>query len=92
LLLDVKDVVSFTDYFIVCTASSSRMLNALADGIIEKTREKYRKKTRIEGKAETGWLVLDYGDIVVHLFDEELRQYYRLEDLWKEGKVLLKLQ
>ena len=68
------------------------MLNALADGVIEKTLEKHRRKGRIEGKPEAGWLVVDYGDIVVHLFDEDLRRYYKLEELWKDGKVLLRLQ
>ncbi len=92
LLLDIKEVVSFTDYFVICTASSNRMLHALADGVIEKTLAKYKKKGRIEGKPDSGWLVVDYGDIVVHLFDEDLRHYYKLEELWKDGKVLLRLQ
>ncbi len=92
LLLDLKEITSFTDYFVICTGTSSRMLKALADGVIEKSREDYKKKAHIEGDADSGWLVLDYGDVVVHLFDEELRQYYKLEELWKEGKVLLRVQ
>jgi ribosome-associated protein len=92
LLLDIKENASFTDYFIICTATSNRMLNALADGVIEKTRQEHKRKGRIEGKPEAGWLVVDYGDIVVHLFDEDLRQYYKLEELWKDGKVLLRVQ
>jgi len=92
LLLDIKKLTSFTDYFIICTATSSRMLNALVDGVTEKTHAKHKKKGRIEGSPEAGWMVVDYGDIVVHLFDEELRQYYRLEELWKDGKVLLRVQ
>lgn len=92
LLLDVKGIASFTDYFIICTATSSRMLNALAEGVVEKTRITYKRKGRIEGKSQGGWLVVDYGEIVVHLFDEELRQYYDLEELWDEGKVILRVQ
>jgi len=68
------------------------MLKALADGIMEKTRLDHNKKGHIEGNSDSGWLVVDYGDIVVHLFDEELRRYYKLEDLWKDGKILLRLQ
>lgn len=83
---------AFTDYFVICTASSSRMLNALADGVVEKTRVEHQKKGRIQGNPDSGWLVVDYGDVVVHLFDEELRNYYKLEDLWKEGKILLRMQ
>jgi ribosome-associated protein len=92
LLLDIKELASFTDYFVICTATSSRMLNALADGVMEKTRLDHNKKGHIEGNAESGWLVVDYGDIVIHLFDEELRHYYKLEELWKDGKVLLRVQ
>jgi ribosome-associated protein len=92
ILLDLKGIVSFTDFFIICTASSSRMLNALADGVVEKTRLSHKKKGRIEGTPDAGWMIVDYGDIVVHLFDDELRNYYNLEELWDEGKVLLRIQ
>jgi ribosome-associated protein len=92
LLMDIKELVSFTDYFIICTATSSRMLNALADGVVEKTRLDHKRKGRIEGSPDAGWMVVDYGDIVVHLFDDELRRYYKLEELWKDGKILLRVQ
>ncbi len=90
--MDIKDLATFTDYFVICTATSSRMLDALADGVLEKTRLEHNKKGHIEGSPDSGWLVLDYGDIVVHLFDEELRRYYKLEELWKDGKILLRMQ
>lgn len=92
LLLDVKGVVSFTDYFIICTATSNRMLNALADGVLEKARLDHKKKGRLEGMPDSGWMIIDFGDIVVHIFDQDLRHYYRLEELWDEGRVLLKVQ
>ena len=91
-LLDVQKVASFTDYFVICTASSSRMLNALADGVLGKVRETHTKKGRLQGTPEAGWMVIDYGDIVVHLLDEELRGYYKLEELWRDGKLLLRVQ
>jgi ribosome-associated protein len=92
ILMDVKEVVSFTDYLIICTATSNRMLNALADGVVERSRLDHQKKGRIVGSMDSGWMIVDYGDIVVHLFDADLRQYYRLEELWDEGKVLLRVQ
>jgi ribosome-associated protein len=92
ILLDLKGIASFTDYFIICTATSNRMLNALADGVVEKTRLEHSKKGRIIGTPDAGWMIVDYGDIVVHLFDADLRRYYLLEELWDEGKVLLRLQ
>jgi ribosome-associated protein len=85
-------VASFTDYFVIGTASSSRMLNALVDAVMEKVRLQHTKKGRIQGTPEAGWMVIDYGDIVVHLLDEELRAYYNLEELWRDGKLLLRVQ
>lgn len=90
--MDVHEVTTLTDYFIICTGSSTRMLNALADGANEKTRLNHGRKSRVEGNPETGWIVLDYGDVVVHIFDQELRKYYQLEELWRGGKILLRVQ
>lgn len=91
-MLDLKDIASFTDYFVLCNGTSDRMLDALADTVLESTRKQYKKKGRKEGEARDGWLVVDYGDVVVHLFSPDQRDYYQLEELWNEGKVLLKLQ
>ena len=68
------------------------MLDALAKGVLEATKKDYKKKGRIDGKAMEGWLVMDYGDVVVHLFSPDMREYYDLEGLWNDGKVLLKVQ
>jgi len=77
---------------VICTGTSDRMLNALADAVVEKTRQEYKRKNRIEGSPAGGWLVLDYGSVIVHLFAPDVRDYYRLEELWGEGKVLLRVQ
>ena len=92
MLLDIKDIASFTDYFVICNGTSDRMLDALAKGVMEALKKKTKKKSRVEGKSPDGWLVLDYGDVVVHLFSPDQRDYYQLEELWDEGKVLLRLQ
>lgn len=68
------------------------MLNALADEVLEMARETYKLKGRVEGRPEDGWILVDYGDVVVHLFSPDRREYYRLEELWAKGKVLLRLQ
>jgi ribosome-associated protein len=68
------------------------MLDALADSVIEGTQKAHRKKGRKEGLARDGWLVVDYGDVVVHLFSPDQREYYGLEELWNAGKVLLRVQ
>lgn len=92
LLIDIKEIASFTDYFVLCTGTSDRMLDALADAVQKTTRGKRRRKGRIEGEARDGWLVVDFGDVVVHLFSPDQREYYRLEELWQDGKVLLRVQ
>lgn len=67
-------------------------MGALAEAVREKVHNEFKKKCRPQGSPEAGWIVLDYGDVVVHLFDEELRRYYNLEELWKEGKTVLRVQ
>lgn len=68
------------------------MLDALADATLESVQKKYRKKGRKQGEAREGWIVVDYGDVVVHLFSSDQRDYYNLEELWVDGKVLLRVQ
>jgi ribosome-associated protein len=92
LFLDLREIATFTDYFILCTATSSRMILALADAVIEQVRKKHERKGALEGKGESGWLVIDYGDLVLHLFNSKTRRYYRLEELWKDGKTILRVQ
>ena len=92
LLLDVTDIASFADYFIICTGTSDRMLDALAKTIKEEVKKEYKINSIPEGNSQYGWVLLDLGDVIVHFFSEEQRNYYRLEELWQEGKVLVKLQ
>jgi ribosome-associated protein len=90
--MDLQNIASFTDYFVICTGSSDRMLNALADGAIDAARIKHRIKGRPQGDASAGWVVVDFGNVILHVFADEQRAYYNLEELWREGKTLLKLQ
>lgn len=92
LLIDIKEIASFTDYFVLCTGTSDRMLDALARSVLEATKGRHKKRSRIEGEARDGWLVVDFGDVVVHLFSPDQRAHYRLEELWQEGKILLRVQ
>ncbi|GAP22853.1 iojap-like ribosome-associated protein [Leptolinea tardivitalis] len=68
------------------------MLTALAESLERAARTEFSLHSRIEGNADDGWILIDMGDIVVHLFDPDQRRYYSLEDLWSNGKVLLKIQ
>ena len=90
--MDLQKVASFTDYFVICNGTSDRMLDALAKTVVDDMRAQHKKRGRLEGEARDGWLVVDYGDVVVHLFSPDQRDYYQLEELWDEGKILLRLQ
>ena len=68
------------------------MLDSLADAAVEQVKKEYQINGRVEGHPREGWLVVDFGDVVLHLFSPEQRDYYRLEELWETGKVLLRLQ
>lgn len=92
ILLDIREIADFADYFVICTGTSDRMVHALADDLVEKMRQQQRLRGRIEGQAHDGWILIDFGDVVVHLFSPDRRDYYRLEELWGKGKVLLRLQ
>ena len=93
LLLDIHEVSSFTDYFVIVTGTSDRMLDALAKAVLDGLRKTHRMKTpQPEGQARDGWLLVDFGDVIVHLFSPDQRGYYDLEHLWHDGKVLLRLQ
>jgi ribosome-associated protein len=92
LLLDIRDLASFADFFIICSGTSDRMLQALADASIEAVHKTYHISVRQEGQPQEGWLLVDFGDVVLHLFSPDRRDYYRLEELWSKGKVLLHLQ
>ena len=89
--MDIKDVASFTDYFVIASGTSKRMLQSLASVITRDIKTEFHKTTQPQGTSDSGWIVLDYGDVVVHLLSPEQRDYYRLEELWAEGNVVLRL-
>ena len=92
LLMDLKGIAPFTDYFVICTGTSERMLKALIHAALDGVREEYGMKTRVEGETLDGWLLADFGDVVLHVFSLHQREYYALDELWNEGKVLLHVQ
>lgn len=90
--MDLTDISQFTDYFIICSGTSERMLQSLSKTVDESAKTHYGLDAKINGKGVEGWITLDFGDLVVHLFSERQRAYYQLEDLWAEGKILLRLK
>jgi len=87
LLLDLREVTPEFDFFVLATGGSVRQLHAISDEIDHVLEENLNDRRRgMEGYQQGGWIVLDYGDLIVHLFDEKMRDYYRLEDLWAQAK------
>jgi len=86
--LDLRPIgTAISDYFIVCNADSAPAVVAIADHVEEKMIEHCRRKvTRTQGKENAFWVILDYGDIVVHVFQTPYRSFYRLEDLWADAE------
>ena len=86
--LDLRSVgTAITDHFVVCNADSTTAVAAITDNVIVKMQEKCgRKVLRMQGLENDFWIILDYGDIVVHIFLTEYREFYRLEDLWADAK------
>ena len=92
-LLDLIGVCSFTDYFVICSGTSERMLRALSDEVQVSLKKSHSIQAQsVEGKTGVGWILIDYGDLVIHIFSPAMREYYALEDLWKEGRVILHMQ
>ncbi len=84
--IDLSGICSFTDHFIVCTGTSSRHNQTIADGIDEQLRRQGVRPLHIEGKGEGDWILMDYVDFVVHVFSARAREFYDLERLWRAGK------
>lgn len=81
------------DYFVICTGNSDRQIKALAESIREVVKDRFGVlPTSTEGVGESGWILMDYGDVVAHIFGEEERDYYNLEGLWRQARVLLSVQ
>lgn len=84
-LLNVKEQTSVTDYMLVCTGRSSRHVKAIADDIIEKMKEKGIKPLSQTGLESGDWALVDFGDVVLHVFQPETRAFYNIEGLWQES-------
>ncbi len=92
-MLDIREQATFADYFLICNGENERQLQALADGLIEKAKQATQiLADGVEGEPRSGWLLIDFGDLVVHLFSPQKRDYYNLEDLWDEAHIILHMQ
>ena len=85
-VLDLRGVVTFTDFFIIATGANKRQMQAITDEIVEQLKRRGTPAARVEGYKTAEWILIDYGDFIVHVFDEKARRFYDLEYLWREAK------
>jgi ribosome-associated protein len=89
-VLDVGEVASFTDYFLITSGTNARQVQAISDEVVERLKKVGRRPARVEGYRGAEWVLLDYGDFVFHIFEEKARRFYDLERLWRDaGRVPL---
>jgi len=91
-LLDMDGVSLLADYFVLCNADSKPQFRAILEEVEKQAKAAGGRRLHVEGEAESGWVLLDYSAVVVHIFDPELRAYYNLEQLWKEARLVVRIQ
>ena len=92
-LLDIRDVASMADYFVICSASTDRQLKAVVEGIEQELKDNEGvRPVHVEGEQGSGWVLVDFGDVICHVFKPEERDFYRLEELWTGAKTLVRMQ
>jgi ribosome-associated protein len=87
-VLDLRNVTSFTDHFVICTGGNTRQIQAIADEILLRLKQAGELAIGTEGYDNAEWILLDYGDYIVHVFSEKARGYYDLERLWRHAKTV----
>ena len=90
-MLDIQRVASFADYFVICTGMNARHLQALAEEMDQSMSRQGGSLRRREGTAESGWVLLDFGDVIVHLFAAQQREQYALEQLWSQALPVVRV-
>jgi ribosome-associated protein len=88
LVLDLREITSFADFFLICSGANSRQIQAISDEIGLKLKKVGEHPSSIEGYENAEWVLMDYGDCLIHIFSEKARAYYDLERLWRDAKPI----
>ncbi|HVG31500.1 MAG TPA: ribosome silencing factor [Pyrinomonadaceae bacterium] len=84
-VLDLRPIASFTDYFLITSGTNPRQVQAISDAVVEELKKEGTRAARVEGYNTAEWVLVDYGDFVVHVFEDKARRFYDLERLWREA-------
>lgn len=87
-VIDIHNVSVIADYFVIASGTNSNQVQAIVDNVEEQLGRAGFEAKQIEGNRNSSWILMDYGDVIVHVFDEENRLFYNLERIWRDGKVL----
>jgi len=87
-VLDVRELITITDYFVICSGTSERQVDTIADEVVRELKAAGVRPVRREGESGARWQLVDFVDFVVHVFHEEAREYYRLDNLWADAPVV----
>ena len=85
-VLDLREIATFTDYFVITSGNNERQVQAISDEVFERLKKSGTAAARVEGYKRAEWILLDYGDFIVHVFADKARKFYDLERLWRESK------
>jgi ribosome-associated protein len=86
IVLDLREIASFTDYFLIMSGTNVRQVQAIADEVVEQLKKQGTRAARVEGYKTAEWVLVDYGDFIVHVFEDKARRFYDLERLWRDAK------
>jgi ribosome-associated protein len=84
-VLDLREIASFTDYFIITSGTNVRQVQAIADEVVEQLKKQGTRAARVEGYGTAEWVLVDYGDFILHVFEDKARKFYDLERLWRDA-------
>lgn len=87
-VIDIHNVSVIADYFVIASGTNSNQVQAIVDNVEEQLGRAGFEAKQIEGNRNSSWILMDYGDVIVHVFDEENRLFYDLERIWRDGKIL----
>jgi ribosome-associated protein len=91
-LLDARGICSFADYFVICSGDSERQIQAIYDEVVHSLKKEGVQLHHHEGAVDSGWLLLDFGNVIVHVFAPFEREYYQLDKLWSQAKPIIRIQ
>ncbi|MDM8526631.1 ribosome silencing factor [Anaerolineales bacterium HSG24] len=91
LMLDMSELTLLADYYVLCDATSNRQINAIKDELLKQLKKAGTHFVRVEGTPDSGWMLVDFGSVIAHIFSPEQRAYYQLESLWQDAPVVVRM-